>query len=240
MILDNIKELIKKHAIKVLPQECCGFVVKNNENINIIECMNIAINPNINFQISSSEFLKVKNRYQILYVYHSHPVKQDLFSPSDIITANNLNIPIILYSVINNIFKIYDPRKISKYLGLTFKYKKNDCLTLIKNYYLNELNQNVNIDKIYEIFEARGHLSDLYDITKNNFVDLQNFKLINTKDIKENDILLLKNDKGYPCHYGIYMDNYHILHQTVDHSSVINNYYNKQEEILIGLRRSNL
>lgn len=240
MILDNIKELIKKHAIRVLPQECCGFVVKNNENINIIECINIATNPNVNFQISSFEFLKVKNRYQILYIYHSHPVEQDLFSPLDIITANNLNLPMVLYSVVNNIFKVYDPRKISKYLGLTFKYKKDDCLTLIKNYYLNELNQKINIDNIYEIFEKKGHQSDLCDVTKDNFINLQNFKLIDAKDIKENDILLLKNHKGYPCHYGIYMDNYHVLHQTADRKSVINNYHNKQDEILIGLRRDNL
>jgi proteasome lid subunit RPN8/RPN11 len=240
MITQDIKNSIKKQSLKDFPLETCGFIVEKNNEIKMLKCKNIDENPAINFRISSSDYLKIKKEYNILYIYHSHPVKQDFFSQTDISTANNLNLPMILYSIISDLFKIYNPKKYIKYLNLNFKYKENDCLTLIKNYYFKELNQNININRIYDVFEKKLHFSDLSSITKENFINSQNFKEIQTQDLKENDIVLLINTNNYPCHYGLYIDNYQILHQTVLSKSRIDNYFEKQSQILFGLRMNNL
>jgi hypothetical protein len=84
----------------------------------------------------------------------------------------------------HDLFKIYNPQIYKKYLRSIFKYKEADCLTLIKNYYLNELKQTINVDKIYDIFEEKLHYSDLSSITKENFIVDQNFQQIETKNLK--------------------------------------------------------
>jgi proteasome lid subunit RPN8/RPN11 len=240
MIDQNIKNSIKALALEDFPLETCGFIIEKSNKTELIKCKNIDPNPHMNFMISPIEYLRIKKQYKILYIYHSHPVEQNFFSQADVCTANNFNIPMILYLIISDLFKIYNPQIYKKYLKLIFKYKENDCLTLIKNYYLNELKQAINVDKIYDIFEKKLHYSDLSSITKENFVIDQNFQQIETKNLKENDIVLLLNTNNYPCHYGIYLDNHQVLHQTVLSKSKISDYYLKENEILFGLRSKNL
>jgi len=236
MIIDNIKNLIKDHAKKIFPQECCGFIVDDSKDIKIIKCKNIAKNPYIDFKISTAEFLNIKKQYNILYIYHSHPIDQNDFSYTDIISSHNFNIPIILYLIPSDIFKIYNPKIFDKYLDISFKYKENDCLSLIKKYCLDQFNKNLNVDEIYDIFEIDRFKSNLYDITKKIFIEKENFQEILAKDLKLGDILLLKNEEGYPVHFGIYLSNSSVLHQTLFQKSKIHNFYDKKDKIILGLR----
>jgi proteasome lid subunit RPN8/RPN11 len=109
MINKKIKNFIKLKSEEHFPQEACGFIIKDKEDFECIDLNNISNDPLNTFQISSLDFLKIKNKYKdIYYIYHSHTNENDNFSILDKNCSNNLLIPIILYVVKFNIFKIYE------------------------------------------------------------------------------------------------------------------------------------
>jgi hypothetical protein len=112
MIEDHIINFIRNKSLEDFPNETCGFIVKENHNFLCIPATNIAKEKEINFQISTFEYLKIKNKYnKIHYIYHSHTNDLEDFSNIDENTSNFLLIPFILYFLKKNQIKIYEPKK---------------------------------------------------------------------------------------------------------------------------------
>ena len=226
MIDKKIKNFIKNHSLKNNPKESCGFIVQDNEIFKCIPCENIAENSIENFKISPKEYLNIKNKYKkIFYIYHSHTNNNENFSPADISCSEGLCLPIIMYSLNSNIFKIYEPININKsYIGRYFQIGKYDCYTLIKDFLKNELN--------IDISAIITHYTDFIDaqnvFNKNlslNFLEKKGFKLIENKEsLEKNDILILHSNLGK--HFALYLGNDKILHQPMLSFSKIENYCN--------------
>jgi proteasome lid subunit RPN8/RPN11 len=220
MIDKKIKNFIKKQALESAPNECCGFIVKENDSFKCIPCYNIATDTINNFKIGSLEYLKIKNKYKIFYIYHSHTNENCDFSEMDKNCSENLNLPIILYNIEKNIFKVYEPISVdTNLIGRFYEYKKYDCFTLIRDFYLKKMNIDLSIE--YE---------DLDKINvKKMFIDHYNDKNLmlinNIEELKDNDILLIDDFKE-ACHCAIYLGNDKILHQPMDTFSKIENYCN--------------
>jgi proteasome lid subunit RPN8/RPN11 len=235
MIDKKIKNFIKQQSIKDFPMESCGFIVKNNKSFICIPCKNISKSPEKTFEISSIDFLKTKALYnKIYYIYHSHVNEQDdYFSEEDEKCSENLNIPIILYHLKKDLYKIYSPVEISSnYIGRFYEYKKYDCFTLIKDFYKNEKNINLNVS-----YEENLNDVDIKDKIY-NFHKVNNFEILDkNQGLKLYDILFFS---GFGTkHLGLYLGENKILHQPMFGFSKIENYcnfYRRHTDLILRLK----
>ena len=55
----TIKEKIKSHSEKTFPEECCGLLIEKDEGeVKVIECKNVAKDKKSLFKISIEEYLE--------------------------------------------------------------------------------------------------------------------------------------------------------------------------------------
>lgn len=190
-----------KHEIKELAQqsqnEICGLIV----NGNVFACKNISFKPTQHFEIAPEDYLQASLKGQINAVYHSHVTDNDTFSDYDKLNLYNHSLRGVLYNTKKNVFRYFLPEQYhNKYIGRQFKLGTNDCFGLVKNYYLNELNIQINNFPRNE---------DWYKL--NPEIINQNFKsqgFDKVESMQKNDIIvfdLLQN--GNPCHFGISLGN---------------------------------
>lgn len=235
MIDKKIKNFIKYQSLKDFPNESCGFIVKDKNDFICIPCKNISAYPNQTFEISSMDFLKTKLLYnKIYYIYHSHVEEDgDFFSEQDKKCSENLNIPIILYHIKKNIFKIYSPIEISNsYIGRFYEYRKYDCFTLIRDFYKNEKNINLNVNYKEELSKL-----DVKDKIY-NFYNLNNLEIINKNEQLNLYDILFFNGFGIK-HLGLYLGDDKILHQPTFGFSKIENYcnfYKRHTDLILRLK----
>jgi hypothetical protein len=244
MKFNKIINFIKKHASEECPKECCGFIVEKDNDFYCIKSENIAKIPTRDFKIKASDFIDIKNNYNILYIYHSHcDKKYTEFSPKDIICSDAIGINYLLYINNADIYKIYETNSFSKkYIGRIYQYKKYDCLSLIIDFLKNEFNIFLNSNPIYDFIDKNGSLNvDLTETTKKVFLESNKFiKIEDFNEIKKYDIFLMKNHLNTPCHFSIYLGDNKILHHTVDRFSRIENYCNSfKKRTILGLRMTN-
>ena len=95
----NIQNRIKKHADQVFPEECCGLIVKRDEDNKMIvkKCKNMAEDKINNFQISVEDYLNSYMNGEISAVYHSHTQGQNSFSEADKTITDGLELANVLY-----------------------------------------------------------------------------------------------------------------------------------------------
>ena len=84
------KDKIKSHAERVFPDECCGFLIEEDQGwIKVIECKNTAEDKQSLFKISIEEYLQALVEGDICAVYHSHTKGKNSFSEADKINVIN-------------------------------------------------------------------------------------------------------------------------------------------------------
>lgn len=146
MLSKTNKTFIREHSFRELPNECCGLVFSDNEgDSKIFECRNKSSKPTKHFEIDPMDYVSASRLGKITGTYHSHPNSNDAFSEFDKHNSKNHNLIYYLYCTSKNIFLEYDPnQEFNSYVGRTFKIGSMDCLTLVKDFYLNELSIKIN------------------------------------------------------------------------------------------------
>jgi len=208
LITIEIKDKIRKLAHQT-SDEICGFVVKNN----LIPCENISSNPTKHFQISPVDYMVTCQIGNPDYLYHSHHNNEE-FSDLDKITLYNHKIRGLLYCKKNNKFKIFLPESYqNKYIDRSFKIGQNDCLSLVTEYYKNELGVEL---------PAFDRTENWYTENPNRINENIPVRLIKVAEAQKNDIIVfdLLNNK-MPSHIAIYLGNDMILHQPRGRQSTI-------------------
>jgi proteasome lid subunit RPN8/RPN11 len=237
MIDKKIKNFIQKQAKDNLPNECCGFIIKENEKFKCIPTKNISKDPKENFEISSLDFLKIKQKYKkIYYIYHSHTNDNQDLTEKDKNCSENLVLPIIMYNLKHDFVKIYEPIKVkNEYIGRYYEHGKYDCFKLIEDFYKNELNINFNYDRNF-------YKKSLIEMDIKNeifkYFEQNNFEIITNNTFKINDILFMdfflnKN----PKHFALYLGDDKILHQPMGGFSKIENYSDFYKKKLYAIFR---
>jgi proteasome lid subunit RPN8/RPN11 len=105
----NIREKLKSFANKNLKEEVCGFVVVKNGLLDLIKCENRAEDKQNQFLIPAKEYLHIKNKHNILGVFHSHAFGDSTPSSFDIAMAESCCLPMIIYSNPERKFNFYNP-----------------------------------------------------------------------------------------------------------------------------------
>lgn len=226
MIDKKIKNFISKNASLNSNEEICGFIIHDGNNFKCIACDNISDSKKDNFKINSKKYLEIKNKYKIYYIYHSHINDNEDFSIKDKSCAENLDIPIILYHLKTNKFKIYEPINVkNEYVGRFYQHGKYDCFKLVEDFYKKEKSIEFKYDKNF-------YVKDLENMDIKNeifkFYEKNNFEIIN-KNEKLNiyDILLIDAfGQNNPKHFALYLGEEKILHQPMFGFSKIENYCN--------------
>jgi proteasome lid subunit RPN8/RPN11 len=103
-LASEILNEIKDYALRNKDIEVCGFVVKNNEKIIFKPIANSHPSKETFFLVSPKEYLEIKSKYQILYLFHSHPIGFD-FSKIDLKYQKYHNINMLLYNVAADLFQ---------------------------------------------------------------------------------------------------------------------------------------
>ena len=225
-MLSNIqKSQIKEWALKNPNEETCGLIYISGENINISKCKNIASNKKEYFEIDPLSYLRISNnkKNQIIGIFHSQVMDQP--SELDYMVAKSHNCKSIIYCVkTDEFFEVEDLNlKYTKYLYRPFIMGKDDCLSLIIDFYKNEYNINItNFPREEDWYKNNPNIIE-ENIEKENFIIIKELK-----DVKEGDILVFKN-KIYK-HLGIYLEKNLVLHSPYHKKSMVEKLNNESKE----------
>ena len=211
MILNkHIKKEIKAHALKLEPEECCGLVVEDehSKTYNIFKCRNSSVDNRKHFKILPSDYLKASRAGDIKAVYHSHCNDLENFSEFDKLNSQNHDIEFILYVIKNDDFLSYFPNcRYNSYVGRELVLGKQDCGSLVRDFYRKEFNIEIND---YERDET--WLENPKDTLDRCYED-EGFEKV--QDLRPFDCIFFKMKKlGPSSHVGIYLGNDMLLHQT--------------------------
>lgn len=214
----EIKEKIKAFSLQEPENEICGLLLKEKDNnIKVIKCENYSQNKKHSFSISPFDYIKISVSGEIIGYFHSHNDKFEDFSLIDKIQAESHNLTSILYCTFNDTFKQYIPIHYKNpYIGRNFEIGKNDCFSLFRDYYKNELKIEIqNCERNEKWFEKNENLfEEIYN--KENFI-----KFFDIKELKINDGIIFKMLKNKASHIAIYLGNMNILHHPRNALSLI-------------------
>lgn len=213
-----IEEDIKKHALEVFPDECCGIIVDDN----YIPLQNIAENPHKSFRIDPQIYINYDGRLQCIVHSHCDEIidgtiyKYNQASKKDIEMQINCGIPYGICYIdhmknVKNIFYFGDTLEIQDLIGREYIYGVYDCYTTLRDYYRKELN--IHMDNFpRDKFWTKGPtpIDSLYDIKIKPCGFVENN--ITLKTIKENDVVLFNIESSCINHCGVYIGNGLFLH----------------------------
>jgi proteasome lid subunit RPN8/RPN11 len=230
----EIKNKIKEHALNFKEEEVCGLIVLNNKKYEVYPCLNISNNKKNHFILDPISYINASDNGDIVALYHSHKKYEP--SITDNFISFQHNIFSIIYCKDTDKFYIIEP-KLEEYLDIDFLIGKNDCLSLVENYYNKELNI-----KIPYFSREDGWFNKNGAVIFDN-INNAGFFEIEPKNMKKNDLLFFGEDKKYINHIGIYLGNNLMLHHPRNTKSVIENlnehYLNRLKNIVRHINYKN-
>lgn len=105
----SIKRKIEFECEKDVSEERCGFVIHKDGELDLIMSENRAEDKKNQFYIPAKEFLYVKNKNDIVAIYHSHNDGTERPSEFDIKSSDIICYPFLIYCTKNNKFWIHEP-----------------------------------------------------------------------------------------------------------------------------------
>jgi len=230
-LTEQIKNEIKSHAKLERPRECCGFII---DEVKVYKAKNIAHDNENKFKISPEDYVAASSLGEITAIYHSHPNTEAKFSEYDKFNSINHKITYILYTLKDNSFTQFDPSlsDFNDYIGRSFKIGLSDCYTLMRDFYKNELNINLNNYKRDENWKS--YLTELFD---KKFIN-EGFQEVT--GLQKYDCILTKDrHKGPSCHIAVYLGGGLMLHQPPNSYSKIEEYSDRHKKITNKIIRHN-
>lgn len=107
MITDQVKKQIIEYAESNSTEEVCAFIVKDDNDIIFLHPVaNRHPQPKCNFLINPLDYLKIKNKYIILALFHSHNGSAE-FSKADLHYHKYHNIDMVIYDLKTKSFNFF-------------------------------------------------------------------------------------------------------------------------------------
>lgn len=233
---NNWKTQAKRQSIQNKNEESCGLVFEKNNILYYLAAKNISENKKNNFAIDPYAYLYAVQNGKIVACFHSH-VKNTSFSWKDINNSFKLNLPFYLYNIKQDKFYFFDPKqnkKYLKYLNLPYENGVQDCHILLKNFYLNELNLDIDVRNVPErkgikyedLKENKEHVWSLEkykeEYIRNGFEVFLPKKI---EDLKIYDVIVFSGfEKNVPTHGALFLENDMILHQRYNFISILESF----------------
>lgn len=203
---------IINYLFEKYPEEGCGLIINQKGKRVWIPCENTAENREETFIISSTDYLKASLKGDLIAIVHSHPDSSPEASEQDKKTSEFLGIPYIIYSLPEIEKYTYTPKYIrSPLLGREYTFGNNDCYSLVRDYYKQELNIELPTTIFEENWWNKGldYFKDLYE----------SFGFVQVDSPQKHDIIVFKMLAQVSNHCGIYLGEDIFLHHAVNRLS---------------------
>lgn len=234
LLTDQIKEQIAKQAFEIPDEETCGIIVNVGGLLKYIPCQNQADDKRHWFSIGGRDFLIAEKLGEIIAICHSQVKRKD-FSGFDLQNSLGHKVLFILFCKDDQKFSLLEKseKKYSQYLNRKFEIGRQDCFTLLRDFYNNELG--IVIEDI-----ARQNL--WFEKDRNTIRDgaiREGFKLIEKIEPKELfDVLIFAfNSDRFPVHLGIYLGADEFLHHPRSGGSRIDRIGDYESQLLYLARK---
>jgi len=217
---------IKAHSLELFPFECCGLIIKDdNYNFKVFRAKNVSTrDKKHSFEIDPMSILEAENLGNIVGCYHSHncPESETIFSETDLRNISLHKIFSVVYNVANDQFYVLNDADKAKYIGTKFEFGLNDCYSLVRKYFKEELN-----------LELRNYFRDsrwyktnpaiwMENVSTENFSIVFSDNIFDVSNLKPHDVLLMKGRNiKYPSHAAIHIGSGFILHHPYGKLSTI-------------------
>lgn len=211
----QLKSTIITHTKAEYPKECCGLIIDGIYH----PCINIAPNPMDNFEIDPQEFVKLSEFGEIWAIVHSHP--NGNAEPSEVDKAqmglHGVDWVICSYGVHSDgqeysEIKRHKPTSYqSPLVGREYHHGVQDCYSLVRDYYMRELNITLpDFKRIDAWWEDESH-EPLYE---NNF-EQAGFVQIDPKSdfsqLQKHDVILCRVGRTYHINHAlVYLGDYQL------------------------------
>lgn len=211
MLSNLIQQQIKEAALKTPNEEICGLLVESGNFYGFIQCTNKSSNKKNHFEISPFDYLNIAETNKIIGILHSQ--RSSVPSSLDIINAFGHNLKSYIYSIDGDIFIEVTEKhlKYGRYLNQKFEIGKQDCYTLIKNFYQQEFNIEIN-----NYPRTDSWFKENPNIIKENYEREGFVEVDNIKNAKEGDVIVFSWG-----HMAIFLEKDLILHIKRDKPSII-------------------
>jgi len=208
----NLQQIID-HAARAFPQEACGLIFRTSYGYQVLECANMAHDPEHSFLIDP--ILYATHARHIAAVYHSHPNRRPEPSAADIASAERCNVPFLIVSYPGEELYTYTPHGIlpAPYEGRDFVYGVMDCLSLVSDYYRHELGIVINDG---DRKQWQWWLDPVHSSAFVNGFTAQGFAVVG--DLQPYDLIIMSTKSPCPNHAAIYIGDSRILHHPSQHT----------------------
>jgi len=198
------KEIVE-YFIDCYPEEGCGILLNQRGKLKWVPCTNVAEDKENSFKIDPGEYIKASLSGEIYAIIHSHPDSTEGPSEKDIATSNFLNIPYIVFTIPELKKFTHVPKyKEAPLLGRTYEFGKNDCYSLVRDYYR---------EKLGIILPSIEFEDDWWEKGLNYFDDLyESFGFIEVEEPEVHDVITFNVYSNIPNHCGIYLGEGLFLH----------------------------
>jgi len=214
------------------PEEACGLIAAGQ----FWPCKNIHSDPLSSFAIDAASYARVDElNTGVEAVFHSHPRADNKFSMNDIKACKELGVPWVMYCAAFNQWHYMDPIN-APYLQRPWIYGIYDCYGLVKDYYKNEFD--IELDDYERGCEFEWESSEWRMFEKN--FSSQGFEEISS-NLNKGDILLMQLQSNFPNHVGIIHDSkrgifYQHLFDRLSEANIYGGYWQKHTNKILRHR----
>lgn len=212
------REAAIRHGIAAYPNEACGLVIIANGKEEYIACRNIALSKSEHFVLAPEDYADAEDRGTVTAIVHTHPDACAKASQADRVSCEAHGLPWHIFSIHKDLLNggrivcgeeyAFGPSGyVAPLLGREFNYGVLDCLSLIGDYYKQELNIDLHDDQVEHRDGWWNTGADLYvnGLIAHGFVPVYD-------TMQKGDIILMQIRGKKPNHAGVYIGNGLMLH----------------------------
>mgnify|MGYP003109076769 FL=1 len=203
----------EEYAKQESPKEACGLLTVINGEEKFWPCKNIAEGQHEFFALDPEDWADCEDQGgEILGVIHSHPKGSANASEADEASCEHLGFPYFIYSVEHKNWNQIKPTgwKPPSLIGRTWVWGKQDCWSLITDYFLEKKQINLKYwerPKSIKSFCKNPYFEKV--LTGSGFVE------VNKDKLQKDDILLVEGAYKKLNHVALYYGDQLILHHSV-------------------------
>lgn len=216
--------VMKAFASARYPNEACGVVVKDGDKEHVIECENVAPNPERFFMIAPEEYSRIADGHDILAIWHSHVELPATPSNADKACCEALGVPWYILSISRNPegvdsfsdLTVFNPSGFEMpYLERPYVFGVFDCYSLVRDFYKREFDIEMSAGPRVDRFWEKG-----IDLFGEHWKE-EGFVRLSPRTVPQRgDLFLMQmSGKSVNNHIAIYLGDGMIMHHCHDRLS---------------------
>lgn len=204
---------IFEHAQGESPRECCGVVIVRKGKEQYWPCRNTSFGAD-QFHIDPRDYAEAEDAGAVIAIAHSHVHVSPQPSQADLVGCEASGLPWIIVNVPVGTRHVFAPSGyVAPLIGCQFSHGVNDCYSLIRRYYAQELS--ITLPDFVRTDNWWNAGQDLY---RQHFAEA-GFHVIEAASLRRHDVILMQLSANVINHGGVYLGDDRILHHPMNRLS---------------------